>query len=186
MLDALTIELSPIQWGAVLGASLVGAVVDLRCRKLPNWLTAPLFLTGLAWSAWAGGLGGLGSSFLAALLVMLPFVILFVVAGGGAGDAKMMGGIGAWLGLQAGIVTLVSVMVCGIVLGLAWAAANGRLGSVLRNLGSTVTVWTGSMAAKQGVVEATKTAAPREGMTAMPYGLSILVGVCVAAGVIVL
>ena len=33
-----------------------------------------------------------------ALLLGIPFVILFLIAGGGAGDAKMMAAIGAWVG----------------------------------------------------------------------------------------
>jgi len=45
--------LPAFQWGTVLGASLVAATFDARCRRIPNWLTAPLFLTGLVGSSLA-------------------------------------------------------------------------------------------------------------------------------------
>jgi Flp pilus assembly protein protease CpaA len=179
-------SLSPVQWGAVLGASLAGAVIDVRCRKLPNILTVPVFAAGLAWGAWAGGLAGLGESLAAGVLVMLPFVLLFLFAGGGAGDAKMMAGVGAWLGLDAGIVALVVTMICGVVLGLTWSAAQGKLRQVLKNLSSMTTVFIGAIFAKQGVLAAGRAAAPRQGMVAMPYGLAIFAGVCVTAGVLTL
>ena len=178
--------LSPVQWGAVIGASLVGALVDLRCRKLPNALTVPVFVSGVAWWAWTGGVSGAGESLLAALALMIPFFVLFAFAGGGAGDAKMMAGIGAWLGLEVGLMALLLVMVSGVVLGLAWAAAQGRLREVLRNLGAMFAVFVGAVTMRQGVLTAGRVATPKQGMVAMPYGLAILMGVCATAGVMLL
>jgi prepilin peptidase CpaA len=183
VLDAASFADAPVQWGAVLGASLAGAFIDLRYRKLPNALTVPLFLAGVGYWAWTAGFAGVGQSLLAAVVLMVPFVVLFVLAGGGAGDAKMMGAVGAWLGLQTGLAALVAVMISGIALGFAWAAAHRRAGSVMRNLASMVVVFGGSVAARQGVLAAGKAATPREGMTAMPYGIAIFVGLCAAVGV---
>ena len=44
-----------IQWGVVIGASLIAAVLDLRARRIPNLLCGPLFITGLIWAAWQEG-----------------------------------------------------------------------------------------------------------------------------------
>jgi Flp pilus assembly protein protease CpaA len=77
-----------LQWGVVIGASTAAAVWDLRQRRIPNILTGPLFIGGLVWAIWVGGLPGLGEALVACIILAAPYVWLFLVAGGGAGDAK--------------------------------------------------------------------------------------------------
>jgi prepilin peptidase CpaA len=107
-----------IQWGIVLGASLVAVFTDLRSRRIPNVLTIPMFLLGLVQAFLLGSWGGLSDSLVAGLALALPYVVLYAIAGGGAGDAKLMGAIGAWLGLWKGGLALVSVALCGVALAL--------------------------------------------------------------------
>src|SRR6056297_2650346 len=95
-----------IQWATVLGASLAAAGWDIRCRRIPNFLTGPVLLAGLIWAAASAGWAGLGDSLAAAALLGLPYVVLFLQCGGGAGDAKLMMALGAWLGLVNGVVVL--------------------------------------------------------------------------------
>ena len=52
-------SMTVLQWGVVIGASLLAALSDLRERRIPNALTFPLFVVGLIWAAWFGGLAGL-------------------------------------------------------------------------------------------------------------------------------
>ena len=82
-------------WLVVLTAAAAGAVTDARERRLPNALTAPLFISGLVFAGMAGGLAGFGDSLLASMLLAAPYLVLFAVAAGGAGDAKMMAAVGA-------------------------------------------------------------------------------------------
>lgn len=44
--------------------ALIAAITDLRSRRIPNWLTGPAFLLGLAMHLLTGGLrdGGLALS----------------------------------------------------------------------------------------------------------------------------
>ena len=119
------------QWGVVLGASLAAAIWDLRSRRIPNALTLPLVVTGLLYGLLAGGLSGLGQAAAACVVVALPYILLFVFAGGGAGDAKMMGALGAWLGLAAGAVVLGTVAATGVVLGLLNLATKRQLAAGL-------------------------------------------------------
>ncbi len=61
-----------LQWGAVIGASLVAAITDLRQGRIPNWLTLPLWLLGLAKATDGGGAAGfVGALGVSVLLVML-------------------------------------------------------------------------------------------------------------------
>ena len=177
-------SLVQVQWGAAVGASLAGAILDVRSQRIPNWLTGPVLLSGLVWALWLGGLRGVGESVLACGLLGAPFVVLLAYGGGGAGDAKLMGAVGAWLGLANGIVVLLAVVVWGAVLGMILALLRGRLGRVLgnlRDLGAfwAVLVWRGSTVSGRPRPQA------MEGVP-MPYGVSILCGVLTAAAGVLL
>ena len=79
-----------IQWSTVIGASLIALVIDVKSRRIPNLLCGSLLLLGLIWSVWQGGFAGLAEALAAMALLALPFISLFLFAGGGAGDAKLM------------------------------------------------------------------------------------------------
>ena len=125
----------PIQWGVVIGASLVAALIDLRTQRIPNRLTGTVVVGGLVWATWIGGIGGLADSMLASVLLATPYVLLFLFVGGGAGDAKMMAGVGAWLGVSNGLAALVAVTLSGGLLAIGFAFARKRLRPFLANMG---------------------------------------------------
>jgi len=91
-----------IQWAVVAGVSLAAAVCDFRTRRIPNALTVPAFAAGLLYALWAAGASGFADAVKVSVLLALPFILLFLFSHGGAGDAKLMGAVGAWLGLQEG------------------------------------------------------------------------------------
>ncbi len=77
---------------------IVAAYIDGKQLRVPNWITFPMVLSGLAYNAWGAGWEGLGmalSGMAVGLLCLLP---LYSVGGMGAGDVKLMAGMGAWLG----------------------------------------------------------------------------------------
>ena len=84
----------------------VAAYIDWKTRKLPNVLTVSFFLAGLLFhlihGAVTGGWSGAFGELLFALKgfgvgfgILLP---LWLIGGGGAGDVKLFGALGAWLG----------------------------------------------------------------------------------------
>ena len=180
-------SMNVFQWGAVIGASLAAALGDVRERRIPNALTFPLLIVGLLWAGWFGGLAGLGEAAGACLLLGAPYVLLFVFAGGGAGDAKLMGAIGAWLGFKQGVIVLLCVAVIGGVLAIAKAVAKRRLKFVLTNVlisfyAFVVCVAGGRRPKVAG--ERTEGDAGQPGGLEMPYGVAICLGVCAAAAVV--
>jgi prepilin peptidase CpaA len=174
------------QWGVVIGASLVAAVGDVRHRRIPNALTFPLLVAGLAWSAWMGGFSGLAGAVGACLLLAAPYVFLFVFAGGGAGDAKMMGAVGAWLGLKQSVLVLLCVAVTGIVLAVIKAVAHKRLKLALTNVFVTCYSFIICVAGGRRISsdERADVNEGQSGVMELPYGLAICAGVCAAAAIV--
>jgi len=180
-------RIAVFQWGVVIGASLVAAICDLRTRRIPNALTVPLLLVGLIKAAWFGGLSGLAEAVGACFLLALPYVLLFLFAKGGASDAKLMGAIGAWLGLAQGITVLLCVVTAGLVLAIATALAKKRLKSVLTSIFLSFYSF---MLLLLGYRTMQHTADrddvdQRYDLT-IPYGVAIFAGVCVAGGIVLI
>jgi prepilin peptidase CpaA len=74
------------------------AVVDWRKLKVPNWITFPLVASGWIYSTFCFGWEGLLAS-LAGTLVGLGLLLpLYAIGGMGAGDVKLLAGVGAWIG----------------------------------------------------------------------------------------
>jgi prepilin peptidase CpaA len=105
----------PVLGLAVLVAAWAGWL-DWRSRRIPNWLTVPGLALGLAintviWrtSGTKAALEGAGL----ALVLLLPFVLL---RGLGAGDWKLMGALGAFLGPQRLLVVLLgTILIAGLM-----------------------------------------------------------------------
>jgi prepilin peptidase CpaA len=109
------------------------AVEDLRTRRIRNWLTFTLILTGILQSfighnTITPGAAGLG------LLVgfSLPLA-LFVLGAVGGGDVKLMAGVGAWLGPTAVFEVFCATALIGMAIVLTQALIQGRLKVLSRN-----------------------------------------------------
>ena len=124
----------PILAGAVLLA-LVAAWTDFRSRRIPNWLTAPALLIGVAANIALNGWSGLKASLLGVglgLLLLLPFVLLRSL---GAGDWKLAGALGAFTGpVLLMNLLLGSIFVAG-VMAVALIIYKGRIRQTVRNIG---------------------------------------------------
>jgi prepilin peptidase CpaA len=78
----------------------IAAYTDVRRRKIPNWLTLPFFLLGWVYQGWSHGWGGLSDGLLGFALGFGTYFVLWMVAGGGGGDVKLMGAVSVWLGFR--------------------------------------------------------------------------------------
>jgi prepilin peptidase CpaA len=173
------------QWGVVIGASLFAALSDLREKRIPNALTLPLFIVGLIWAVWFGGLSGLAESAGTSVLLALPYIILFLFFGGGAGDAKLMGAIGAWLGMRQGLMVLACVAIAGGILALGRAIVKRQVKFVLTSVfvsfyGTVLQLMTHK---KLQLVDE-QNEIKQSGELIIPYGVAIFVGVCAGGGIL--
>ena len=123
---------------AVAGSGGAGAALDLRTRRLPNWLTLTITGVGINLAAAhlttvsvAGALGG----FVVGLLLMLPG---HIVGATGAGDVKFFAAVGTLLGPTRIGVAFVYTAILGGAIALVVAMYRGRLQSTLQETATLV------------------------------------------------
>lgn len=82
---------------------ILAAVIDGFELRVPNWLTFPMIISGWAYSVsaavWTGESWwiGLGWSLLGTLVGLLLLLPAYAIGGMGAGDVKLLAGVGAWV-----------------------------------------------------------------------------------------
>jgi prepilin peptidase CpaA len=76
---------------------IVAAVIDGWKLKVPNWITFPLVLSGWIYSTAYFGWEGLGWSLLGTVVGLALLLPAYAIGGMGAGDVKLLAGVGAWM-----------------------------------------------------------------------------------------
>lgn len=102
---------------------VVAAVIDGYKLKVPNWLTFPLVLCGWAYGAASGGWAGLGDSLVGTVVGLALLLPAYAIGGMGAGDVKLLAGVGAWVGPQTTFYAFCVSAVVGGVIALAMVVA---------------------------------------------------------------
>ena len=115
--------------------ALAAGITDWRSRRIPNWLTVPAAVLGIAVNGWLRGWTGVKDSLLGVglgLLLLLPFVLLRSL---GAGDWKLVGALGAFLGPGNLIAVLFATVLVAGLMALLLVIWQGRLVHTLKNIG---------------------------------------------------
>ena len=109
-------------WGFVSAVLVLAAVIDGMKLKVPNWITFPLVISGWLFSAIFCGLtglgfwSGLGCSLLGTAVGLGLLLPAYAIGGMGAGDVKLLAGVGAWIGVsQTFWAFVVSVLIGGMI-----------------------------------------------------------------------
>lgn len=112
----------------------VAGWLDWRTRRIPNWLTVPALLAGILANTLAWGWPGTKAALEGAawgLGLLLPFVLL---RGLGAGDWKLMGALGAFLGPQRFIVVFIATALIAGVMAAIEMVRQKRVVETIRNV----------------------------------------------------
>lgn len=115
-------------------AASLAAVVDVRTRRIPNWLTGGLVLSGLVFNVWRGGMVGVGLALAGAALGLAILLPMYAVRAIGAGDVKLLAGLGAVLGPQVLVSVAIYTALAGGLISAILLARSGRLLLVLREI----------------------------------------------------
>lgn len=125
--------LSMAAFGVLAVIVAAGAYLDLRERRLPNWLSGLALATGLA-----AGIGLVNQydwwlfpahAGLALVLGMGLFAIRWI----GGGDAKFYAGLAAWLPLPQAGVMIGAIAISGLLLVMVWFTIRRLKGQPIRN-----------------------------------------------------
>ena len=152
---------------------IVAAWIDGKQLRVPNWITFPMVLSGLVYSAIVGGWQGLGDWLIGMCVGLATLLPLYAVGGMGAGDVKLMAGIGAWLGAtvtwEAFLWSAVVGGLMAVVMVLKRRAWDKHYGNAMLILSEVVNL--------KDPRELSKIAAARKPhMLLLPYGIPICIG----------
>ena len=79
---------------------VLAAVIDGLKLKVPNWITFPMIISGWIYSAALSpyaGWEGLMYSLIGTAVGLALLMPLYAIGGMGAGDVKLLAGVGAWM-----------------------------------------------------------------------------------------
>jgi prepilin peptidase CpaA len=162
--------------GALIVA-IVGAVNDLRDRRIPNLLTYCGILTGLAVRLVVSGWPALKSGAAGLLVAGGIFFVLFACDGVGGGDVKLMTAIGAWAGAVQAVAILLAASIAGGVVALLCILSRKQVGQAILNMVALARHHLSS-----GLKPHPSLNVRRADAVPVPYGLAIAMGTlyCVA------
>jgi len=94
------VNAEPVLICAVILFTLIAAIYDMFTMRIPNWITVPAFVAALVYHSWFPGGAGLLASLGGFATGFGILMVLWLIGGGGAGDVKLMGALGAWLAVD--------------------------------------------------------------------------------------
>lgn len=152
---------------------VVAAFIDGWKLRVPNWLTYHLIAGGLVVSAIVGGVAGGLWSLAGAALGLALLLPLYAVGGMGAGDIKLLAGVGAWVGPWLLLDAFVWSVLVGAVLALLLVACSGEF---RRHWLLLQTIAWEILAVRNPVKLAESARARKPKMLLLPYGIPIAIG----------
>jgi prepilin peptidase CpaA len=117
------------QYWVVSVVLVVAAVIDGIQLKVPNWITFPMIVSGWVYSAIAFGMAGdgwyvgLGWSLLGTVVGLALLLPAYAIGGMGAGDVKLLAGVGAWVYSTSTIYAFCWTVVIGAIIAVVMVVA---------------------------------------------------------------
>jgi prepilin peptidase CpaA len=158
----------------LLSATLVvAAVIDGWKLKVPNWITLPMIVAGWVYSTIAFGWTGLAWS-LAGTFVGLGLLLpAYAIGGMGAGDVKLLAGVGAWVWATTTFYAFCVSAIAGglIAVGMvlyrrAWRRHQEQFYAILNEI----------LVVRDPNVLAATAAQRKSSMLLLPYGIPLAIG----------
>lgn len=153
----------------VVALVVLAARADVRTRKIPNAITGPALILGLATHFAIGGLPELQSSVTGMLIAAAILMPGWLLRWMGAGDVKLMAAVGAWVAWPHAAIAVLASLAAGGVLALGYAIRHRVLWPTLLGAAS-LGAWTMSRG-----MRATTPPPVTTGLR-FPFALAVLAG----------
>ncbi len=116
----------------LLAILLAAVIYDLRAHRIPNWLSLSTIVVGFGLQYWFVGMPGVVSGWWGLCTAFGLLILFYAARGMGAGDVKLMMGIGVFLGPGDTAIAVGFTLLCGATAGLAILLWRRGLGEWLR------------------------------------------------------
>src|SRR6516165_3893509 len=110
------------------------AIIDLRARRVPNWLTLTVALLAIALNAFLFETAGIWMSLKGMGLAMSIYFPLYLLRGMGAGDVKLMAAVGAIAGPTNWLGILMLTALFGAIAAIVLVVRKGRVRRTVDNM----------------------------------------------------
>ncbi|HEY4759656.1 MAG TPA: prepilin peptidase [Thermoguttaceae bacterium] len=152
---------------------IAAAIIDGWKLKVPNWLTFPFVFSGWIYSTAHFGWDGFGWSLGGTAVGLALLVPLYAIGGMGAGDVKLLAGVGAWVwstvafyafclsALFGGLIALVMIFVR-----RGWRKHSNQLLAIIQE------IWLIREPSQLSAIAAQR----KSSMLLLPYGIPIAIG----------
>ncbi len=154
--------------------ALIGAGFDMKCRRIPNFVTGPAIVAGLLLHLALDGWRGLLASLAAGLVCGIIFLVFYLAGGMGAGDVKLITAAGCLIGLSNSPNLLILTALAGGAMGVGLAVLRGKLRSTLFNVKEIA-----AHHKHQGLTPHPEHNVRNDQTLRLPYGVAIAAGSCI-------
>ncbi|MGD9126179.1 MAG: A24 family peptidase [Planctomycetia bacterium] len=155
---------------------VIAAVIDGWKLKVPNWITFPMVICGWIASMYFFGWSGLLYSLIGTGIGLILLLPAYAIGGMGAGDVKLLAGVGAWVW---GTVTFFSFCLSAVIGGLIAVGMVLFSGKVRHHFFQFRAI-ASEIATVRNPEELASAAAERKSsMMLLPYGIPIAIGTIV-------
>lgn len=152
---------------------VVAAVIDGWKLKVPNWITFPMVIGGWIFSTVCFGWAGLGWSLLGTAVGLGLLLPAYAVGGMGAGDVKLLAGVGAWVW---GTVTFYAFCVSAVVGGVIALAMVLYARQWRHHRSQFLSIMTEMLVVRDPNQLSAIAAERKSSMMLLPYGIPIAIG----------
>lgn len=149
----------------------LACVSDLRTRRIPNVLTFGAAAAAVLFHVATRGVDGGVASIIGWVVGVALLFVPYALGSMGAGDVKLLGALGAWLGPGDAVWLALYTGVAGGVIALVIAARHGYLRQACRNLWLLLLYWRVAGVRPMAELTLEKGNGPR-----LAYATSILAG----------
>lgn len=150
---------------------IISVYTDITKYKIYNAITFPTLFLGLFFSFFNSV--GILNSLLGFIICFFISLIFFVTKGLKGGDTKLISAIGAWVGKQLALKTILYILIIGGIVSIFYAIINGKFVLTMKKIGKFFSALVTPGMSATGEIQ-TSVNKP------VPYGIAIFLGTIIS------